>query len=301
MKKIMRNQGRIRIYQQELLWILLLCLLLLSCGDDNPLGLPPVTQVDLVPIDPPAEIAALEQWASQNGPSLHFIVSNEYRTPDGFFFEGRNQQTIYEELTGRVEVIKDSNGWLRIGATFSYESEYAGFVESIFGPFAGIALDVYEPLSSEPYIHFPTEETLHWTSDTVFVSDGNVEFQRYFSYRIEYIGDADLVDNGQVVKEFSDVIRFVGDPNSSTPGQRPDLVVAYLAPDYGIIHSLFRFFDVENACALLGYGGSNIVFPDGESVKDYFPTAPGNQWLYEFSYDSEEGETVDFRFSVVQR
>ncbi len=272
-----------------------------SCGEDDPLGPPPLTSVELVPIDPPAAIADLDLWSSSQGASLHFIVSNEYRTPDGFFFEGRNQGTIYEELTGRVELIKDTDGWLRVGAAFSYESEYADFVESILGPFAGIALDLYEPISSEPFIQFPTVESEQWTSDTVFVSDGTTEYQRYFQFGIDYIGDVDLVADGQVVMQFSDVIYYLGEPNSTVPGQRPDRVEAYLAPNYGIIYALFRLFDVENACALIGYGGGNIEFPDGGNITDYFPMAPGNHWLYEFSLDSEEGGEVQFRFRVEPR
>lgn len=269
-----------------------------SCGDDDPLGPPPITSVELIPIDPPAAIADLDQWSSAQGASLHFIVSNEYRTRNGFFFEGRNQGTIYEELTGRVELIKETDGWMRVGATFSYESEYADFVESILGPFAGIALDLYEPISSEPFIQFPTEESEQWTSDTVFVSDGTNEYLRFFQFRIEYIGDVDLLADGQVVKEFPDVIYCRGEPNATVPGQRPDLVEAYLAPDYGIIYALFRLFDVENACALIGYGGGNIEFPEGGNITDYFPMAPGNHWFYEFSLDSDEGGEVQFRFRI---
>jgi hypothetical protein len=255
----------------------------------------------LVPITPPAEIAELDSWASPTGPALTFIISNELRTPDGFLFEGRNQGTIYEELTGRAELIKDSEGWLRTGATFSYESEFGDFVESLLGPFAGIALDLYEPIASNPFIRFPTDETVQWVSDTVFVSDGTNEYVRFFRYRIERIGGADLTADGSVVKTFTEVIRYRGEANASVPNQRPDLVEAYLAPDFGIIYALFRLFDVENACALIGYGGENIEFPDGDAVTDYFPTAPGNQWRYEFSRDSVEGQAVDFRFRVVPR
>lgn len=275
--------------------------MLTSCSGDDPMK-PPVTQVQIVDIIPPAELASMEQWFSAEGATLKFIISNEVRTPDGFFFEGRNQGTAYEELTGRVEIIKE-DGWMRMGATFSYESEYSDFVESIFGPFAGIALDIYESMSAGPYIGFPTNEGVSWTSDSVFVSDGTTEYQSFYRYRIEYVGNADLVADGQV-KRFSDVIHCIGEVNSTLPGNRPDLVEAYLAPDYGIIFALFRLFDVENACALIGYGGGNILFPGEDAVvnvTDYFPTAPGNQWLYEFSKDSEEGEEVDFRFSVVER
>ncbi len=278
--------------------IFVLPLVLSSCGED-PLVPPPPSPI-LVPIEPPAEIAELDQWISPSGPSLYFIVSNEYRTANGFFFEGRNQGTIYEELTGRAEIIKE-DGWLRVGATFSYESEYGDFVESLLGPFAGIALDLYEPISSGPFIEFPTNTSVTWASDTVHVSDGTNEYLRFFDFSIRYVGGADLVAGGQVVKGFEDVIHIRGEPNATVSGQRPDLVEAYLAPDYGIIYSLFRFFDVENACALIGYGGTNIEFPDGNTISDYFPAAPGNQWRYEFSLDSDEGEAVDFRFSVVPR
>jgi hypothetical protein len=283
-------------------WVtgLLLALLSAACGDD-PVLAPPETTVTLVPIDPPAQIAALDSWADPTGPALTFIVSNEWRTPDGFFFEGRNQGTVYEELTGRVELIKDGEGWMRTGATFSYESEFGDFVESLLGPFAGIALDLYEPFDSDPYIGFPTDPSRTWVSDTVFVSDGTHEFERFFRYHIEPVGAADLLADGATVKTFSDVIRYRGEADASLPGQRPDLVEAYLAPDVGIIWALFRFFDVENACALLGYGGENIEFPDGAAISDYFPLAPGNRWLYEFSRDSEEGQAVDFRFRVEPR
>jgi hypothetical protein len=254
-----------------------------------------------VEIKPPADIATLDQWIPPSGPALTFIVSNKYRTANGFFFEGQNQGTIYEEQTGRVEIIKEADGWLRVGAAFSYESEYGDFVESLLGPFAGIALDLYEPISSEPFIEYPTNTSVMWTSDTVHVSDGTNEYLRYFDYSINYIGDADLVAAGQVAKGFTDVIHIIGEPNSTPSGQRSDRVEAYLAPNYGIIYAMFRFFDVENACAMIGYGGANIEFPDGDPISDYFPAAPGNQWRYEFSYDSGEGEEVDFRFSVVPR
>ena len=275
--------------------------MLTSCSGDDPMK-PPVTQVQIVDIIPPAEFAPMEQWFSAGGATLKFIINNEVRTPDGFFFEGRNQGTVYEELTGRVEIIKEG-GWMRMGATFSYESEYGDFVESIFGPFAGIALDIYEPMSADPYIAFPANEGVSWTSDTVFVSDGTTEYLNFYRYRIEYVGDVDLMADGQA-KGFSDVIHYIGEANATLSGNRPDLVEAYLAPDYGIIFALFRLFDVENACALIGYGGENVLFPGEDAIVkiiDYFPTAPGNQWLYEFSNDSEEGEEVNFRFSVVER
>jgi hypothetical protein len=301
---MIQNSGFRGYFSRSVLLIVILWgMTPISCGDDCLLT--PETQVQLVDIVPPAAIADLDVWTQAAGPALNFIVSNVVRTENGFFFEGKNQGTQYEEITGRVELIKEADGWMRVGAAFSYESEYGDFVESIFGPFAGIALDLYEPISSDPFIQYPTNESVQWDSDTVHVSDGSQEYDRYFTFSITYIGDADLVASGLgSVKEFSDVIRYRGDPSVPVTGMRPDLVEAYLAPDYGIIYALFRFFDVENACALIGYGGKNVAFPGGDpevEVVDYFPMAPGNHWLYEFSKDSEPGEAVDFRFSVVPR
>jgi hypothetical protein len=82
---------------------------------------------------------------------------------------------------------------------------------------------------------------------------------------------------------------------SGTANQGQGMVDAYLAPDVGIIYYyLLTAFGQKASGALVGYDLQNQSVSGG-TIKDYFPTAGGNHWIYEFSPD----EQVDnFRFRV---
>jgi len=243
------------------------------------------------------------------GMVLDFAIDPDWRSNLGFIFRGNDQnQTGREELAGAVELIKDS-GWLRTRETFDWtglEESPPGsfkfvrvnrFTQSkiIRSTFNGFAADLMLTLLSEPYIAFPTDTAKTWNGKPVHVSDGSgTDFLEIISYRISYLGTRSLTEktaSGTTsLQTYNDVILLQGKANN---GQGE--IDAYLAPNVGIIYyHLVTAFGQEGAGALIGFSGDNQTI-DGSRITDYFPTSPGNHWIYEFSPDNH---VPQFRFSV---
>jgi hypothetical protein len=258
--------------------IVIVFLALGGCGDDP---LPPPAPCDMTP------------YVEPQGLYLHFIVDEEESGAMGYYYEGANWGTAVEELAGRAELAKE-NGWLRVRDTWSYNSATGQYEHSIFGAFAGVALNIFEPISAEPYIAFPTDAGQFWYSDTVFQTCPNQdEVERSFIYTVSEIGSADILLNGTPVKSFEDVIKYKATANEGT-----DSLAVYLALNVGIIYSIYTSCEITTLGALIGYEGENKNFSNGDALTDYFPLAPCAHWLYEFSKDYETGELIDFRLRL---
>jgi hypothetical protein len=243
---------------------------------------------------------------SYQGMVLNFAIDPEYRSNLGYIFRGNDQgDSGKENLCGAVELVKQS-GWLRHRETFDWEglkedppgsfkftriNRYTQF--PIRTTFSGYAYDLMLTLLSEPYIGYPTDTTKTWSGPVVNVSDGSQSFIEIISYRIHYLGDCDLMENSSVLASYSDVIHIEG---AADQGQ--GAIDAYLAPNVGIIYyHLTTAFGQEGAGALIGFSGDNEGI-NGGAVTDYFPTSPGNNWIYEFAPDDH---VPQFRFSVKQK
>ncbi|MFQ6104884.1 MAG: hypothetical protein ACE5OP_11415 [Candidatus Glassbacteria bacterium] len=261
----------------------LICCFLISisvggCGND-------VTQ--------PSTPCEMTPFVDPEGLSLHFIVDQQEQGGRGYYWEGANWGTAAEELAGRAELVKE-DGWLKVVDTWSYDSATGQYVKSIFGAFAGVALNIFEPISSEPYIALPTDPGQFWHSDTVFQTcPDQDEVERSFIYTITEVGNADILLNGTSVQSYENVIKYRAAANEGT-----DSLAVWLAPDVGIIYSVYTSCEITSLASLVGYKGENRDFTTGEEISDYFPLAPCAHWLYEFSKDYEEGEIIDFRLKI---
>ena len=230
------------------------------------------------------------------GMVLDFAIDPDWRSNLGFLFRGNDQNTDSEDLAGAVELIKDS-GWLRTRETFDWTSNINRFTQSniIRSTFNGFAAELMLTLLSEPYIAFPTDTTKTWNGKPVHVSDGSGrDLVEIISYRISYLGTRSLTEKTAggttSLQTYNDVILLRGKANT---GQGE--IDAYLAPNVGIIYyHLVTAFGQEGAGALIGFSGDNQTI-DGSGITDYFPTSPGNHWIYEFSPDNH---VPQFRFSV---
>ena len=268
----------------------------------NPLTLP--SGFKLAAVNGTQRQAAL--LSSQSGGiRLNFAIDPFWRSNLGYIFRGNDQNNAnLENQAGAVEFIKQS-GWLVYRETFDWEGlkeDPPGsfkFVRvnrftklQIRTTFLGVATDLMQTLLGKPYIGYPADTTKTWNGMPVQVSDGSGrEFQEILSYRIRYLGTKSLVEgSGKNLATFDDVILIQGRAN-----QGEGRVDAYLAPDAGIIYYyLVTAFGQPAAGALVGYSCENLD-SGGSPVKDYFPTAPGNHWIYEFAPDNA---VEAFRFSV---
>jgi len=259
--------------------VLLSLLTFVDCGD------PPTTVLPL-----PCELTPFVEPA---GLALYFIVDEEEKGSRGYYFEGANWGQATEELAGRAELVKE-NGWLRVADTWSYNSGTGQYEHSIFGAFAGVALNIFEPISAEPFIGLPTDAGQFWYSDTVFQTCPNQsEVERSFIYHIVEIGHADILLNGSPARSFDSVIKYRATANEGT-----DSLTVWLAPNVGIIFSIYTSCEITTLGSLIGFTGENRDFSTNELISDYFPMAPCAIWLYEFSKDYEQGESIDFRLSI---
>ncbi len=282
--------------------------LLAGCGDDNGVVGPPVNggdywadYVDLTlpsgfklvalngeqrtatPLTTPANLAGV----------LNFAIDPDYRSNRGWLFRGHDHNSdTKQDLAGAAELVKQS-GSLRVGETFDWDRSTRSYTQPpmIRLTFIGYASDLMIIYLSEPHVAFPADTTKTWTGPPVNVSDGSgTGFVEILSYRIHYLGSCDLMENDNVLAGYHDVIHIEG-----TADQGQGRIDAYLAPDVGIIYyHLVTAFGQEGAAALIGFSGENQSI-NGASVTDYFPTAPGNHWIYEFSPDDH---VPQFRFSI---
>ena len=260
-------------------------------ADGNPVTLS--SGFKLVAID--GEKQTLTPWTSSTSGFLHFAIDYDYRSNAGWLFRGDDQSNDKSDLAGAVEFIKQS-GFLRVRETFDWDRDNAKYAQfSIRLPFAGFATDLMLVLLAEPYIAYPTDVSKTWNGDPVYVSDGSgQEIQEIMNYSIEYVGTANLMENSSVIKTFDDVIKIKGLANKGTSLGRGE-IDCYLAPDVGIIYyHLTTAFGQPAAGALVGFSGENVSI-GGSRITDYFPTAAGNRWSYEFAPDDHVAE---FRFSV---
>lgn len=251
-----------------------------GCGSD-PVTPPPPVSCDVTPfVDP-------------EGLALYFIVDQNEWSGRGYYWEGANWGTAAEELAGRAELIKEG-GWLRVGETWSYNGSSGTYEQSLFGAFSGVALNIFEPMSSEPYIGFPTDPGQFWYSDTVFQTCPNQdEVEQSFVYEIQEVGRASILLNGSPVQSYDNVIKYL-----ATAVEGTDSLAVWLAPDVGIIYSIYTSCEITGLASLIGFEGENLAFGSGEELSDYFPLAPCNIWLYEFSKDYDQGEVIDFRLRI---
>ena len=229
---------------------------------------------------------------------LNFVIDPDWRSNLGYIFRGNDQnKSALENLAAAVEFYKQE-GWLKKRETFDWEGVREdppgsfNFVRvnrftkfPIRSTFNGVATDLMLTLLAEPYIAFPTDTTKTWFGDPVHVSQGpGSEFVEIMQYSISYLGERRLMEDSNALETYQDVIQIKGQAD-----QGQGRIEAYLAPDMGII-----YFGQKAAGALIGYAGENLDL-NGGAVKDYFPTAGGNHWLYEFAPDDRVDE---FRFSV---
>ena len=235
---------------------------------------------------------------------LNFVIDPDWRSNLGYIFRGNDQnKSALENLAGAVEFYKQE-GWLKKRETFDWEGVREdppgsfNFVRvnrftklPIRSIFNGVATDLMLTLLAEPYIAFPTDTTKTWFGDPVHVSQGpGSEFMEIMQYSISYLGERRLMEDSNALETYQDVIQIKGQAN-----QGQGRIEAYLAPDMGIIYYYYiTAFGQKAAGALIGYAGENLDL-NGGAVKDYFPTAGGNHWLYEFAPDDRVDE---FRFSV---
>ncbi len=256
-----------------------------------------------------AKLDGSDRTASRNtsssaGLSLNFRIDPDWRSSGGWLFRGADQSSsTLSTIAGAAEVIKQA-GWLRIGETFDWESAredppgsfeftlYNRFTQfPIRTTFSGFATDLMLTLLAEPYIGYPTDTTKTWQGSPTNVSQGpGTEFQEIFSYRIDYLGTRSLKESGTAIGTWDDVIKITGVANE---GQ--GRIETYLAPNVGILYYYYvtAFGDLA-AGALAGYDLDNRS-TGGSAITDYFPTAGGNHWIYEFSPDDRVDQ---FRFSV---
>jgi hypothetical protein len=246
------------------------------------------------PVNPPPPfVCGVTPFVEPQGLALYFIVDNEEWSGRGYYWEGANWGTAAEELAGRAELIKE-DGWLRVGETWSYNGSTQMYEKSLFGAFSGVALNIFEPVASEPYIALPTDPGQFWYSDTVFQTcPDQEEVEQSFVYSIRQVGDASILLNGTPVQSYSDVIEYV-----ATAVEGTDSLAVWLAPDVGIIYSIYTSCEITGLASLIGFEGENLAFGTGGQLNDYFPLAPCNTWLYEFSKDYEQGESIDFRLTI---
>jgi hypothetical protein len=248
-----------------------------------------------MPPAPPLD-CELEPYVTAEGLSLYFIVDPDESGARGYYWEGANWGTNAEELAGRAELVKE-DGWLRVADTWSYDSSTDSYVKSLFGAFAGVALNIFEPVSSEPSILFPADLGAAWYSDTVFQTcPDQDEVERYFTYTISPVGTVDLLLSGSPVRTFENVIKYRAAANEGT-----DSLAVWLAPNVGIIYSVYTACEITGLAALVGYNVENLDFLTREPITDYFPLAPCAIWQYEFSKDYESGELIDFRLTLSVR
>ena len=255
----------------------------------------PVTQASgfkLIQLDG-SQRTASRNTSSSAGLSLNFRIDPDWRSSNGWLFRGADQgNTDLAEIAGAAEVYKQG-GWLKIGETFDWESVPVNRFDQLFirTPFSGFATDLMLTLLAEPYIAFPTDTTRTWQGPPTNVSQGQgTEFQEIFSYRIEYLGTRSLKESGTAIGTWDDVIKITGVAN-----QGQGRIETYLAPNVGILYYYYiTAFGQKAAGALAGYDLENRS-TGGSAVTDYFPTAGGNHWIYEFSPDSRVDQ---FRFSV---
>ena len=259
---------------------------------NNPITLP--SGFKLVKLDSTEINTSL--WTSSTSGFLDFVIDPNFRSNAGWLFRGNDQGVVGKaDLTGAVEFIKQS-GYLRLRETFDWDSEHFRYTQfPIRLPFAGFSTDLMLTLLSEPYIAYPTDESRTWNGDPVYVSDGSgQEIQEIMNYHIEYVGTANLMENNSVIQTFDDVILIKGLANKGTSQGRGE-IDCYLAPNVGIIYYyLTTAFGQPAAGALVGFSGENVSIT-GSPITDYFPTAPGNHWNYEFAPDDHVAE---FRFNV---
>jgi hypothetical protein len=251
-----------------------------------------------------SESTASRNTSSSSGMSLNFRIDPDWRSSGGWLFRGADQSSsTLSTIAGAAEMTKQA-GWLRIGETFDWESAredppgsfqftlHNRFTQfPIRTPFSGFATDLMTTLLAEPYIGFPTDTTKTWQGKPTNVSQGpGTEFQEILSYRIEYLGTRSLKESGTAIGTWDDVIKITGTANE---GQ--GRIEAYLAPNVGILYYYYiTAFGQKAAAALAGYDLDNRS-SGGSAVTDYFPTAGGNHWIYEFSPDDRVDQ---FRFSV---
>ncbi len=247
---------------------------------------------------------ASRNTSSSAGLSLNFRIDPDWRSNRGWLFRGADQgSTTLATIAGAAEVIKEG-GWLRIGETFDWEATredppgsfkftlYNRFTQlGLRMPFSGFATDLMLTLLGEPYIAYPTDTTKTWQGPVTNVSQGpGTEFQEILTYRIEYLGTRSLKESGTAIGSWNDVIKITGVANE---GQ--GRIETYLAPNVGIIYYYYiTAFGQKAAGALAGYDLENRS-TGGSAITDYFPTAGGNHWIYEFSPDER---VAQFRFSV---
>lgn len=299
----------------RLLFFLLLLAIALSCGKDsffnpeltqdhwwdyyldddkNPVVFP--SGFKLVPLG--AEIKAVTPVTiDPRYTILEFVIDPDYRSNRGFIFRGNNQNTDAEDLAGAVEFFKQG-GYLRVGETFDWQGSGGNdkrvnrFTQpSIRSTFNGVAFDLMITLLAEPFVKRPTDTTRSWSGKPSYVSDGNHEIQETNLFGIEHLGRVELfADGSKKIFDFQDVIRITG---RADHGQ--GVIEACLAPDVGIFYyRLVTAFGQEGAGALIGYSCENQDL-NGAAISDYFPTAPGNHWIYEFAADER---VANFRFKV---
>jgi len=282
--------------------------LLAGCGDDSGVVEPPgnggnfwsnyldltlPSGFKLVSLEGEQKTATVLTTPANQMGVLNFAIDPDYRSNRGWLFRGHDHfSDVKQDLAGAAEFVKQS-GWLRVGETFDWDRGTRRYTQPplIRLTFIGYAGDLLITYLGEPYIAFPTDTTKTWTGPPVNVSDGSgSSFVEIFSYRIHYLGSSDLMENDRVLAGYDDVIHIEGVANA---GQ--GRIDAYLAPNVGIIYyHLVTAFGQEGAAALIGFSGENQSI-SGAAVKDYFPTAPGNHWIYEFSPDDH---VPQFRFSV---
>ncbi len=300
---------------RKIFFILLLSVFSFSCGKD-PAFEPELTQEhwwdyylkdDGSPVELPSgfKLVSLSSAIKPVTPVtmnnsfiiLEFVIDPDYRSNRGFILRGNNQNADEEDLAGAVEFIKQG-GYLRVGEAFDWQGSGANEhrINRFNQPpmrstFNGVAYDLLITLLSEPYIMHPTDTTRIWSGKPTYVSDGTREFQETNRFGIEYLGRVELVaDGSRKVFEFQDVIRATGRAD-----QGGGHIEAYLAPDAGIFYyHLVTAFGQEGAGALIGYNCENQDL-NGATVQDYFPTAPGNHWIYEFAADER---VAQFRFKL---
>lgn len=249
------------------------------------------------PASPPPPLSCeVTPYVQAEGLSLYFIVDPDASGAGGYYWEGANWGTSAEELAGRAELIKE-DGWLRVGETWSYNGSTGTYEKNLFGAFAGVALNIFEPISSEPSIAFPADLGAEWYSDTVFQTcPGQEEVERYFIYTVSSVGTVDLLLDGSTVHTFENVIRYRATANEGT-----DSLAVWLAPNVGIVYSIYTACEITGLAALIGYNVENRDFLTRELITDYFPMAPCAIWQYEFSKDYDSGEPIDFRLSLAPR
>ncbi|HUU27072.1 MAG TPA: hypothetical protein VM123_04600 [archaeon] len=228
---------------------------------------------------------------------LNFAVDANYRSNLGWLFRGHDQaDDRKEDLAGAAEFIKQG-GWLRVRETFDWDKDTKRYTQppAIRMTFLGWAGDLMITYLSEPYIGYPTDTTKTWSGKPTYVSDGSGrEFVEILTYQISYLGTRSLVEKvgagSKTLETYNDVILIKGRANEGEGS-----IDAYLAPNTGIIYyHLVTAFGMLGAGALIGYSGDNQTL-SGAGATDYFPTAPGNHWIYEFSPDDHVPE---FRFSI---